>query len=694
MDTIIDQIKYKLMNEFNRSSKIQWKNVILILFVSKSANIYKVIIEWLLSIYKQFYAKLFRKRLTQDDLKAKGTIKMNFTTDTDNNIFNELLKRHVYDFDQLMLQKSSKFYAIKEKTITLTEDIFFKLEFNKPNKTENKKEGEKVTIIEEIPDWDAKDAIGYVYSYTKNVKELVEYLEKEYSPVTIVPEVSKEIEELKLYECIVGRITGYNYHKEEFKGDISEMKISKNMRNIFLEPEIYSKIINHIKKFNDKFWYAKRGIPRTLGMLLHGLPGCGKTSLIKALAQFTKRRILLIDFKIIHTVSQLNNIVKGKFRDTITDQIYKFEPHNTIYVFEDFDCMSDIFMERDNITTTVSSNHNEHMLKRILASEIKKRSKKSKGKGKDKGDDSDSEIEINIVDDEDYASMFNNKEKLTLSSLLEFFDGVIERDGMFNILTTNKRNEMDSALIRPGRIDLDIEIPLPSIHLIGYIFNFMYSDTDSDILKKLFLDNVHLIPQNKFSTAKIMNSFILHEPSSGIKDLISNNDNYITIDEISQEEVWKNIVNINDTYKLYSPLQIDEQNISLNEYIESIYDNGYSMISLKNNKNTITIVHSSENNAILKIKFNKPVKITHYITRMKINNHTSYNRMTVWKINNEIHKLNNIKNEENTMYFTKTTQTLSEINITPLESINILSNIRHIGSRYILNSIEFFGCLA
>ena len=64
-----------------------------------------------------------------------------------------------------------------------------------------------------------------------------------------------------------------------------------SFKNVFF-PEKESLIakIDFFQKIEE--WYTVRGIPYTLGLLLHGEPGCGKTSAIKAIANMTSRHII------------------------------------------------------------------------------------------------------------------------------------------------------------------------------------------------------------------------------------------------------------------------------------------------------------------------------------------------------------------------------------------------------------------
>lgn len=65
---------------------------------------------------------------------------------------------------------------------------------------------------------------------------------------------------------------------------------------------------------------------------------------------------------------------------------------------------------------------------------------------------------------EDIDAFFNAREKqdariqISFSGLLNALDGVGAQEGRIVVLTTNHRERLDAALIRPGRIDLEIEL--------------------------------------------------------------------------------------------------------------------------------------------------------------------------------------------------------------------------------------------
>lgn len=127
---------------------------------------------------------------------------------------------------------------------------------------------------------------------------------------------------------------------------------NRNLSNVFfIGQETVKRRVNHF--ISNKGWYDKKGIPYTLGFLFYGVPGCGKTSSIKAIANETGRHIINIKLENIKTKTQLHNLFFNDQLHVMDEQdnynkteTYKIPITKRLYVIEDIDCMSDIVMDR------------------------------------------------------------------------------------------------------------------------------------------------------------------------------------------------------------------------------------------------------------------------------------------------------------------------------------------------------------
>ncbi len=87
-----------------------------------------------------------------------------------------------------------------------------------------------------------------------------------------------------------GRLVGW---KED---DIGERKpLTDPLERLALVPEVEDAVASIQRWFNSKDWYAERQIPWRYGLGLHGVPGTGKSSLVKAIAQHLRIPIFLLD---------------------------------------------------------------------------------------------------------------------------------------------------------------------------------------------------------------------------------------------------------------------------------------------------------------------------------------------------------------------------------------------------------------
>ena len=303
----------------------------------------------------------------------------------------------------------------------------------------------------------------------------------------------------------------YSTAPNELSFTMTQFNTNKSLKNVFGEH------LNLIKERVDLFcnnpdWYKEKGIPYTLGILLHGPPGTGKTSIIKAIAKDTNRHIFNIRIHKDTIKTQLNNlffneeikvIKNGKF------ETYTIPLGDRLYIMEDVDCDNELLLDRKYRTEKKTTNADFTSHK--------------------------NSFEYNYEDyapgGNDYASLHQPKingepkpieipedtsEQITLSFILNILDGILETPGRILIMTSNYPEKLDSALLRPGRIDINLEVGYCDKNMVMDMYKFFYKTPIdlSDIttikkitpaqLNKILLDNFN----SKEKGAKTIHSIL------------------------------------------------------------------------------------------------------------------------------------------------------------------------------------------
>eukprot|EP00547_Thalassionema_nitzschioides_P015688 CAMPEP_0194231670 /NCGR_PEP_ID=MMETSP0158-20130606/322_1 /TAXON_ID=33649 /ORGANISM="Thalassionema nitzschioides, Strain L26-B" /LENGTH=732 /DNA_ID=CAMNT_0038964325 /DNA_START=71 /DNA_END=2269 /DNA_ORIENTATION=+ len=128
---------------------------------------------------------------------------------------------------------------------------------------------------------------------------------------------------------------------------LSEEKTFNSL--FFKEKESLLKLVDHFTNKSGK--YSISGYPHKLGVLLHGPPGTGKTSLIKALAQYTGRSIVNVPLSKVTTNSELMSIFFDKRYEILGESVpVKLGMKDVIFVMEDVDAASKLVRRRDGKT--------------------------------------------------------------------------------------------------------------------------------------------------------------------------------------------------------------------------------------------------------------------------------------------------------------------------------------------------------
>ena len=309
-----------------------------------------------------------------------------------------------------------------------------------------------------------------------NIKILVKYEKSYYQEGERKQENRKillysDISISKIEEFLVEIDNHYKtYNKKYFRilpckpEDIKSYEL--NYKNVVGLDSMFFPVKKNIVSLVDKFETNKID---KLALLLYGLPGTSKTTLIRAIGKKLDRDIISIKISKIKNYTEFIKLL--------------YDNKSGVIVFEDVDADTDIVFRR-----TVG-NESEKSIDFL----INKYNKCDCGK--------DSEPE----------------EKLSLSDLLNVFDGILQLTNSVIIMTTNHFEKIDPALIRPGRFKC-IELKKLNIINIIDIINFHYK-IDKEVIKNKFEG---IIKDNNFTSAQMYEYIIESDTVDDLYNLIKN----------------------------------------------------------------------------------------------------------------------------------------------------------------------------
>lgn len=270
---------------------------------------------------------------------------------------------------------------------------------------------------------------------------------------------------------------------------------NRTFENVFFEDK--DLLVHRLNFFqNNKEWYAKRGVPRTLGFLFSGPPGCGKTSTIKAIANHTGRSIFNISLKHVTTKKQLKhlfysedvncNVGGGSEIRGDNTVCYKIPVSRRLYVLEDIDATNsvasresppkgtpiDSFDDPPYVTGGGGGNSQAQIPSGFggFSTGIGQQSQRG------------AQLDIERVEDDE--------QEIDLATILNILDGTMETPERIIIMTSNYPEKLDTALIRPGRIDLFINFKMCSRQILAQMFESYYERTIPEEILEKFPDYI------------------------------------------------------------------------------------------------------------------------------------------------------------------------------------------------------------
>ena len=120
-----------------------------------------------------------------------------------------------------------------------------------------------------------------------------------------------------------------------------EPRRRRQFDSVILDSNIAESILKDVQEFLDsREWYAQRGVPYRRGYLLHGPPGCGKTSYIMALAG-----------KLEYDICQMN-LSNSALSDERLSYMLNVAPPRSFILLEDVDAA---FLSREDVDFSKSA---------------------------------------------------------------------------------------------------------------------------------------------------------------------------------------------------------------------------------------------------------------------------------------------------------------------------------------------------
>jgi len=188
---------------------------------------------------------------------------------------------------------------------------------------------------------------------------------------------------------------------------------TRSFDNVFIPDAQQQQLINGIKKFcAAEKWYKDHCIPYHYGIMLHGNPGTGKSSVVQAI-------INMIDCDVFFIPSD------GLSEAVVNEEWLRFASKDRmrVVIVEDVDTV--------RFTLDRSNDHDENAFRATT-------------------------------------------KVATIGTFLNMVDGFANHEKVIYIFTTNHIDRLDPALIRPGRIDLCLEIDYVNAETFRKFCKFHY----------------------------------------------------------------------------------------------------------------------------------------------------------------------------------------------------------------------------
>lgn len=230
--------------------------------------------------------------------------------------------------------------------------------------------------------------------------------------------------------------------------EVADKRPKRPLDTVFLPEAQKARLVTALTDFlGARETYRRRGVPWRLGMLLEGPPGTGKSTLIQVLAGLIGRSVYVVNLA---SVGGDNDLIRA---------VNAVGP-NGVLVLEDI----------DGVRVTRDRQAQAEVEAAAPAVAVGTAAPEARG--------------------------------VTLSGVLNAIDGVTARDGRILIMTSNHPEQLDAALLRPGRVDVRERIDRLDRPEALAMFRAFHPDAPESAFERLVGDRLPL------AAAELQNAYL------------------------------------------------------------------------------------------------------------------------------------------------------------------------------------------
>jgi hypothetical protein len=266
------------------------------------------------------------------------------------------------------------------------------------------------------------------------------------------------------------------------------------LSSVDLPPKMMKDITDDVELFfhkDSQIWYGQSGRPYRMGILAHGPPGTGKSSLVAGIASHINVPLVLINLQ--------------GMSDNDLREAFSRVPFKSVVALEDIDCVgadvgnrgahaaaSDPRSSTTSSDSAISPENPQALAVEAIMTQLMEKQRAANQKVLEKVLDQVKAIKAELMgDDDDYEPRHKSKKpstdknnpasnSVTLSGLLNVINGG-GTEGRLDIMTTNHPEKLDPALYRAGRIERKFEISYASKASSIMTFKRLF---DNDVCKR------------------------------------------------------------------------------------------------------------------------------------------------------------------------------------------------------------------